>query len=471
MKNKNENTSKTYGTKATVAQIFATIAQSFLLIGLGMELGMPVIVIQQLYQNSDSEFSLTLTEISWYGSLLCIFHPAGSVLSGLLQERFGRKRCMIIANFPSIFGWILLYYTHSVVSLYASTVMMGLSIGFSEAPIFSYVGEITEPRLRGAMASLTSTAPMFGGSFLFTLGYFFEWRTVALLSTLCPITSICVVMLIPESPICLVSKGENEKAEKALCWLRGWVKPEVVKMEYLELVRYNEVSGTQRLARDANHKNLFSKLAQFKEPSVYRPLRLIIFYFFTSIIMGSIPWKPFIGKIMTEVGLLNNQSLLLVVFAVLQNISCMIVVSAVHYLGKRFLTNLTFSVNTLLMFLFGIYIIAMKNNYICSTPWIPITILCGISFFGAAIIILPWMLLSEVFPNKSRGIATGLTAGLTYLQIFILTKSYLTVETLLTLEYTMVFFGCFGILGSLYFYFYLPETENKTLLEIEESFT
>ncbi|XP_022166791.1 facilitated trehalose transporter Tret1-like isoform X3 [Myzus persicae] len=400
MKNKNENTSKTYGTKATVAQIFATIAQSFLLIGLGMELGMPVIVIQQLYQNSDSEFSLTLTEISWYGSLLCIFHPAGSVLSGLLQERFGRKRCMIIANFPSIFGWILLYYTHSVVSLYASTVMMGLSIGFSEAPIFSYVGEITEPRLRGAMASLTSTAPMFGGSFLFTLGYFFEWRTVALLSTLCPITSICVVMLIPESPIWLVSKGENEKAEKALCWLRGWVKPEVVKMEYLELVRYNEVSGTQRLARDANHKNLFSKLAQFKEPSVYRPLRLIIFYFFTSIIMGSIPWKPFIGKIMTEVGLLNNQSLLLVVFAVLQNISCMIVVSAVHYLGKRFLTNLTFSVNTLLMFLFGIYIIAMKNNYICSTPWIPITILCGISFFGAAIIILPWMLLSEVFPNK-----------------------------------------------------------------------
>lgn len=103
---------------------------------------------------------------------------------------------MIIANFPSIFGWILLYYTHSVVSLYASTVMMGLSIGFSEAPIFSYVGEITEPRLRGAMASLTSTAPMFGGSFLFTLGYFFEWRTVALLSTLCPITSICVVMLV-----------------------------------------------------------------------------------------------------------------------------------------------------------------------------------------------------------------------------------------------------------------------------------
>ncbi|CAI6371052.1 unnamed protein product [Macrosiphum euphorbiae] len=101
-----DNTPKTYGPKAT---IFATTAQNFLLIGLGMEIGMPTIVIQQLYRNSDSEFSLTLTEVSWYGSILFIFHPTGSFLSGFLQERYGRKRCMILANVPSIFGWILLY--------------------------------------------------------------------------------------------------------------------------------------------------------------------------------------------------------------------------------------------------------------------------------------------------------------------------------------------------------------------------
>ncbi|CAI6373675.1 unnamed protein product [Macrosiphum euphorbiae] len=123
------------------------------------------------------------------------------------------------------------------------------------------------------------------------------------------------------------------------------------------------------------------------------------------------------------------------------------------------------------MSLFGIYIIAIKNGFIYSAPWIPITILCGINFFGASVIILPWMLLSEVFPNKARGIATGSSAGLSYLLIFILTKSYIEIEILLTLEYTMVLFGCLGIFGSLYLYFYLPETENKTLLEIEEFFT
>lgn len=32
-----------------------------------MELTMPTIVISKVFQNSKSEFSLTLTEISWYG--------------------------------------------------------------------------------------------------------------------------------------------------------------------------------------------------------------------------------------------------------------------------------------------------------------------------------------------------------------------------------------------------------------------
>lgn len=60
---------------------------------------------------------------------------------------------------------------------------------------------------------------------------------------------------------------------------------------------------------------------------------------------------------------------------------------------------------------------------------------------------------------------------MSYLLLFTLTKSYLTVEMVLSIEYTMLLFGCIGIFGLIYFYNYLPETENKTLLEIEEFFT
>jgi len=110
----------------------------------------------------------------------------------------------------------------------------------------------------------------------------------------------------------LVAKGKNEKAKKALCWLRGWVKPDIVKSEHLELIRYNEVSGTRRVTDDVNRSKLLSKFAQFKDPSVYRPLILIMSYFLVSDIVSSVPWRTFVIKIMTEVGILNNQSLLLV---------------------------------------------------------------------------------------------------------------------------------------------------------------
>jgi len=53
--------------------VCATIAQSFLLVGLGMELTMSTIVIQDVYNNQKSEFSLTTEEVSWYGkhNIMC----------------------------------------------------------------------------------------------------------------------------------------------------------------------------------------------------------------------------------------------------------------------------------------------------------------------------------------------------------------------------------------------------------------
>ncbi|CAI6342765.1 unnamed protein product [Macrosiphum euphorbiae] len=464
-----------YGPMATLAQSLATIAQSCLSIGLGMELAIPAIVISHLYGNDKSDFSISLTEASWYGSILFIFHPFGCFLSGVLQERFGKKRCMIFANVPSIVGWTLLYFAHSSPFLYASALFMGFSIGVGAGAVHAYIGEITEPRLRGSMSSISNSASLFGSLLGFILGSLFDWRTVALLSTLCPIICVSLIIFIPESPIWLIAKGKNDKAEKAICWLRGWVDPEIVKPELITLFHYIEVSGTignegsNFRANDDN--SLLSKLALFKEPSVYKPLKLILIYFFTSYSVNLSPGKPFIGKIMTEVGLRDYQSIYLIIFSVVQTIGSVILILTIRRFRKRFLTLVTISINSALLLLFSVYIIAMKNNYIESTQWIPLIIICGIYFSGGCgAACIPWMLIGEVFPNKSRGIATGVCAGMAYLLLFTLTKSYLTVEMILSIEYTMLLFGCIGIFGLIYFYNYLPETENKTLLEIEEFF-
>lgn len=114
----------------------------------------------------------------------------------------------------------------------------------------------------------------------------------------------------------MIAKGKNDKAEEAMCWLRGWVDSETVKLELIALYRYNEVSGTTGTSGtdfDTNDdKGFLSKLAQFKEPSVYKPMKLIMIYFFTAYIITVAPGRPFIAKIMTEVGLRDNQMIYLV---------------------------------------------------------------------------------------------------------------------------------------------------------------
>lgn len=110
----------------------------------------------------------------------------------------------------------------------------------------------------------------------------------------------------------LISKGKNEKAETAMCWLRGWVEPETIKHELVELIRYNDVSGKRGDDVNTDDDRLFSKLAQFKDPLVYRPFRLVMISFFISFVSGIFLTRPFTFKIMTDIDLLNNQNEIMV---------------------------------------------------------------------------------------------------------------------------------------------------------------
>lgn len=79
-------------------------------------------------------------------------------------------------------------------------------------------------------------------------------------------------------------------------------------------------------------------------------------------------------------------------------------------------------------------------------------------------------MVSEVFPYKTRGIATGLTASLNYLISFIATKTYYNLETSLSMP-GVALFNCIIVgIGFILMYNILPETENRSLEDIELHF-
>lgn len=110
----------------------------------------------------------------------------------------------------------------------------------------------------------------------------------------------------------------------------------------------------------------------------------------------------------------------------------------------------------------------IENHYL----WLPLTLLLGSAFLShAGIRLIPWMLIGEIFPTKVRSAASGFAGGIGYIFGFLANVSFLNMSKLLTLPGTFWFYSAVSLIGTIILYFVMPETEGRTLMEIEAHYT
>lgn len=108
-----------------------------------------------------------------------------------------------------------------------------------------------------------------------------------------------------------------------------------------------------------------------------------------------------------------------------------------------------------------------ENKY----AWIPLTLLLGSALLShSGIRLLPWILIGEVFPPRVRATGAGLASGIGYFFGFLANKMFLSMISAMTLPGTFWFYSGISLLGALILFWILPETEGRTLLEIEDHF-
>lgn len=90
----------------------------------------------------------------------------------------------------------VLWKANDALDLYVSCVALGLSMGLSEAPILTYVGETVEPRLRGPLSSVSTFTIMLGSFVAYLMSTVLPWRTIALINISVPIVSFVAVVLL-----------------------------------------------------------------------------------------------------------------------------------------------------------------------------------------------------------------------------------------------------------------------------------
>lgn len=59
----------------------------------------------------------------------------------------------MLLNLPFLTGWLLMCTAPNYAVLCVASVVVGVTIGLTEAPINSYIGEVCQPEIRGMMTA------------------------------------------------------------------------------------------------------------------------------------------------------------------------------------------------------------------------------------------------------------------------------------------------------------------------------
>lgn len=370
------------------------------------------------------------------------------------------------------------------------------------------------------MLAATSSMTIILGVFIqFLLGTFLYWRQVALINLSIPVIAILLLFIVPESPHWLISKNRLMEARKSLAWLRGWTTLEEIDSEYRDLcisMGKNPVTGIDNPAFDGDttvpigeamkpRKKLskFELYKKFCRKSFILPYMLIALGFYLGHFSGMTTLQTFAVQIFQTLKAPIDKYYCTLLLGIVELLASLLCVTAIHYTGKRPLTffstigcGICFMVVATYAYFIDVRYLETGSGQIVNmttdvsnstlTPhihqtlfgvslddlhWLPTTLLIGSAFLShSGIRLLPWVLIGEVFPSDIRGIASGLSGGLGYIFGFASNKSFLKMISTFTLPGVFWFYGAMSLIGTVILYFTLPETEGRTLIDIERHF-
>lgn len=280
-----------------------------------------------------------------------------------------------------------------------------------------------------------------------------------------------ILSIIPESPSWLLTQNRIKESAEAFVWLRGRSSDALIELE--SLVKKHELVRKEETASNIQNDSLAKLKVNIKKPEFFKPLAIILFFFFVMQFSGVNSVAFYTVSLMKSIigpGKEYFSMILIDTVRVFFSFIACILLKLCYRRTLVLVSGIGTAVCMLSVALFMYFDKMNPNNPHYS--WLSMAFLIGyICFISAGLFPLPWVLQGEMLQQVTRGFSSGLTSSFNFVCFFIVVKTFVELSESIETFGVFMCYGCIALIGTIVLYFILPETKNKTLQQIEDSFS
>ena len=473
------------------------------------------------------EYNLNDVQTGWLVSSPSFTAMIAMLISGRLSDRLGRKRILIIVAFLYALSAILSALAISYTMLYVARMIGGVAFGAALILAPMYIAEISTAEHRGKLVSIQQLNIVLGFFAAFLSNYFFNsynqsdatfltdentWRWMLGVEFFPAIAYFLLLFFVPNSPRWLYLNNFKEKAKSVLEKIHGSTRAA------LEMATIEKSTIEEQESKQVSLMSLF-------QPTIRFVLVLGLFLGIIQQITGINAIYFYATSIFKQTGIGDNAAFLSgVILSCTTVVFTLIAMVLIDKMGRRpllivglagiaiSLSLCAYEFNQATYQLDGNKMVGLNAELVeklqpivdksfdsdvtfksivkerignqaffknegtiieASIQINSLLVLIGIIGFIACFAFslgpVMWVMLSELYPNKFRGLAIGTIGFFNSFSSWFIQQIFPWELTNLGASLTFLIYAGIAALGIFVFLAYLPETKGQSLEEIEES--
>lgn len=385
----------------------------------------------------------------------------GAATNGVLADIFGRKKIIMATAVIFIIGSVLCAFAPNIYVLIASRIFVGFAVGIVNFVVPLYLSEIAPKQLRGTLVSLYQWAITAGILFSYFInaafaGAVYNWRWMLFAGVVPGLILFIGMCFMHDTPRWLISKKREDEARI------------VFKKIEPELNAEKEIKDIQKTIRLEEHTT--NKKFQFKK-WMLMPFVVGIGIMFAQICTGINTIIYYAPTIFKNAGFESNITAIYATTGI-GVINFLMTIVALYFtdrLGRKPL--LYFGLTGVMLSLLALGCAFQFAEYFGDNlKWVTVgSLVTYIICFAMSLGPIGWILVSEVFPLKIRGIAMSICTVSNFAFNFFVVSSFPILLHRIGGAWTFWGFGAVSILCIIFVYFFVPETKGLSLEKIESN--